>query len=225
MPKVIGHRGASADWPENTVAAFVGANSAGADWVELDVRLTALDEPVVIHDPFLPDGRVVCESPGRVLPSSIPRLREALDACSPMGVNVEIKHDPHEPGFHADRRIADIVVAALADAPTEILISSFDLAVIDRCRSLAPHVPTAYLVLDARSPSGAIEACVAGGHSAIHPWDPGVDEELVSAAHHAGLALNVWTVDDPERIARLAGWGVDGIVTNVPALARQVLGR
>ncbi|MCC6225442.1 MAG: glycerophosphodiester phosphodiesterase [Microthrixaceae bacterium] len=225
MPKVIGHRGASADWPENTVAAFVGASSAGADWVELDVRLTALDEPVVIHDPFLPDGRVVCELRGQDLPPSIPGLREALHACSPMGVNVEIKHAAEEPGFSADRHIAEIVVSALADAPSEVLISSFDLAVIDRCRSLAPHVPTAYLVLDARSPSGAIEACVEGGHSAIHPWDPGVDEALVAAAHHAGLALNVWTVDDPERIACLARWGVDGIVTNVPALARQVLGR
>lgn len=221
---IIAHRGASADWPENTVAAFGGARDAGAHWVELDVRLTADDRLVVLHDPFLADGRLVCELLGTDLPSEVPSLAEALDVCVPMGVNVEIKHDPAEPGFSDDRRIADLTVAALATRPVEVLISSFDLAVVERCRQLAPQLATAYLVLDARNPLDAVAACVAGGHGALHPWDPLVDEDLVERAHAAGLALNVWTVDDPERIRQLAAWGVDGIVTNVPAAARAALG-
>ena len=55
--RVIGHRGASHDHPENTVEAFGAAQAMGADWVELDVRVTADHELIVHHDPVLPDGR------------------------------------------------------------------------------------------------------------------------------------------------------------------------
>ena len=61
------------------------------------------------------------------------------------------------------------------------------------------------------------------GHGAIHPWDELVDESLVDGAHNRGLKVLVWTVDDEERIAELASWGVDGIITNLPGVARRVL--
>ena len=62
------------------------------------------------------------------------------------------------------------------------------------------------------------------GHAALHPYDATVTAELVSACHEAGLLVNVWTVDDPARIRELADIGVDGIVTNVPDVARHALG-
>lgn len=223
MVKIIGHRGASADWPENTLAAFRGAFTQGADWVELDVRSTIDSHLVVLHDPTLPDGRIIAEMAAAEVPPEVPTLADALRACVPMGVNVEIKHEPDGPGFWDDRRITDLTVAATADTPVPLLISSFDLAVIDRWRQLAPQVDTAYLVLDPRAPVDAIRRCVVNGHAALHPWDPCVDRDLIDAAHEEGIAVNVWTVDDPDRIAELAGWGVDGIVTNVPAVARRVL--
>jgi glycerophosphoryl diester phosphodiesterase len=222
---VIGHRGASADHPENTLAAFRGAKAQGADWVELDVRLTADDHLVVLHDPHLPDGRTVATTRRIDLPSDVPDLLAALEASAPMGVNVEVKHGAGEPGFTADRRIADLVAAALASPPCEVLVSSFDLEVIDRIRALRPELATAYLVLGADEPLDAVTACVRGGHVALHPWDPMVDEALVERCRAAGLDLNVWTVDDPDRIAELDGWGVHGIVTNVPAVARAALTR
>jgi len=223
MVKIIGHRGASADWPENTVAAFRGAYAQGADWVELDVRSTLDDALVVLHDPGLPDGRMVASIGSNEVPADVPTLAVALDACAPMGVNVEIKHDPADGGFREDRRITDLTVEAVAGLDLMLLISSFDLGVIDRWRCLAPQIPTAYLVLDPRSPLDAVTVCVDGGHAALHPWDPCVDRGLVDAAHEAGVAVNVWTVDDPDRIRELAAWGVDGIVTNVPGLARRAL--
>jgi glycerophosphoryl diester phosphodiesterase len=222
---VIGHRGASADHPENTLAAFRGARAQGADWVELDVRLTADDHLVVVHDPHLPDGRAVATTPLADLPAEVPDLAAALEASAPKGVNVEVKHGPGEPGFSPDRRIADLVAAALAMPPCEVLVSSFDLEVLGRIRILRPDLPTAYLVLGADEPVDAVAACVQGGHVALHPWDPMVDESLVERCRDAGVDLNVWTVDDPDRIAELAGWGVHGIVTNVPAVARAALAR
>jgi glycerophosphoryl diester phosphodiesterase len=48
---------------------------------------------------------------------------------------------------------------------------------------------------------------------------------LVALAHDQGVAVNTWTVDDPARMVELAGWGVDGVVTNVPDVARAALGR
>jgi glycerophosphoryl diester phosphodiesterase len=223
-PLVIGHRGASAEAPENTVAAFTIAAAQGADWVELDVRLTTDSELAVVHDAYLPDGRIVADLARSELPHQVPVLAEALAASVPMGVNVEIKHDPVEPGFADDRHIADITVAAVADSPVAVLISSFDLLVIDRVRHLAPELPTAYLVVDPTSPLDAVDACVTGGHSALHPWHKSVDAALVDRCHEAGLAVNVWTVDDPDRIRQLAALGVDGIVTNHPAIALEVLG-
>jgi glycerophosphoryl diester phosphodiesterase len=72
----------------------------------------------------------------------------------------------------------------------------------------------------------AAVAEVAGhGHAAIHPHHSVVDAEVVKRAHDAGLAVNTWTCDDPDRIRWLADTGVDGIVTNVPDLALQALGR
>ena len=61
------------------------------------------------------------------------------------------------------------------------------------------------------------------GHRAIHPWHPTVDRDVVERAHAVGIEVNVWTVDDPERIRELASWGVDAIITNRPAAARLAL--
>ena len=69
---VIGHRGASADSPENTLAAFRLAAAQGADWVELDVRLTTDSELAVLHDPYLPDGRPVFDLARSELPPDVP---------------------------------------------------------------------------------------------------------------------------------------------------------
>src|SRR3954462_15730102 len=83
---VIGHRGASHDYPENTLEAFEGAARQGADWVELDVRCTLDGALVVHHDPVLADGRAICETESLSLPPSVTTLALALAACPPMGV-------------------------------------------------------------------------------------------------------------------------------------------
>src|SRR5438445_9364775 len=107
---VYAHRGASAAFAENTVEAFRGAAAMGADWVELDVRRTADGALAVHHDARLADGRAIVETLSTELPASVPSLSDALAACAPLGVNVEIKNWRDDVDFDAEVRIAEPVV-------------------------------------------------------------------------------------------------------------------
>jgi glycerophosphoryl diester phosphodiesterase len=222
-PLVIAHRGASADAPENTVQAYQLAAAQGADWVELDVRRTADDHLAVLHDAVLADGRTLVDCARADVPASVPSLAEALDACTGMGVNIEIKNSAADPDYDPSDMVADAVVALLADrgGDDEVLISSFTPHTAARIRSLDASLATGFLVRQASVE--AVQATVAGGHQALHPWDHGTDEPAVVAAREAGLEVNVWTVDDPLRMRTLTAMGVTGIVTNVPGVARRTL--
>lgn len=227
MTLVIGHRGASHDFPENTLVAFAGALDQGADWVELDVRATADAVLVVHHDPVLPDGRAIAASAFADLPESVPKLAEALAAMGGMGVNVEIKNSPAEPGHDPTGWLAQATVTVIAEFgdQLDVLVSSFELDTLAAVRAADPDLATGYLVLSPDEPLDAVAAALSAGHVAINPWDPCVTEAGVARCHDAGLQVNVWTVDDPDRIRQLAEWGVDAVITNRPAAARAALGR
>ena len=225
-PLVYGHRGASAAAPENTIEAYVLARDQGADGVEIDVRRSADGILVLHHDPDLPDGRIVGATPAAELPASVPTLDDALDTCEGMVVNVEIKNIPGESDFDDTCSLADAVVGCLAarGARDQVVVSSFHLATIDRVRQLAPELTTGFLTLIEPTAADSVRRASKRGHGAIHPYHLFVDEALVAAAHDAGLAVNTWTVDEPADLVRLADLGVDGIVTNVPDVALEVLG-
>lgn len=227
---VIGHRGASHAHPENTLAAFQGAIDQGADGVELDVRRTSDGALALCHDETLADGRVVLELAAADLPPEVPQLAHALDVCRPLAVvNIEIKNWPDDGDFDHTARLADDVVALL-DARGELddgrnLISCFHLPTIDRVHQLAPGLPTAWLLGLVEDGADLVDRAAAHGHVAVHPHHAFVDEALVQRAHDAGLAVNTWTCDEPDRIRWLADQGVDAVVTNVPDVALRALGR
>ena len=222
---VIAHRGASATYPENTLEAFRGAAEQGADWVELDVRRTADRALVVHHDAHLPDGRAIVELAASDLPPSVPTLAEALDACAGMGVNIEIKNNQPDPDVDVDEYVAEATVALLAErgGRDEVLISSFNPATLARVRQGALHLATALLVIEPEP--DVVDVVSAAGHTALHPYDWFVDEDLVTRSHAAGVKVNVWTVDDADRMIELLALGVDGLCTNVPAVARGLIPR
>jgi len=202
--QVLAHRGASRAERENTVAAFERAAMMGADGAELDVRRTADDALVVHHDPRLGDGRIILETLAADLPEHVPTLSRALDACAGMWVNLEIKNDESEPDFDTTEWVAEQTMALLGrrGEPQRWLMSSFRIETMDRCRAIAPDLRTAWL-------------------TSIVPGD--VVEILLAKGHVAGLLVNTWTCDDPARMRELAEWGIDGICTNVPDIARSVL--
>ena len=224
-PLVIAHRGDSANHPENTVASYRSALEQGADWVELDVRRTADDVLVAHHDAHLADGRLIRDSAAGDLPGEVPTLAEAFEACEGMGVNVEIKHLPGDPD-HEDVHLVCDAVVGLASAyrpPEQLLVSSFDIAAVDLIRATDPGLPSGWIVAERYTADLVLERTIAHGHGAICPWDGLVDLHLVEHAHDRGLRVVVWTVDEPDRMVELAGWGVDGIISNDPGLLRRTL--
>jgi len=219
---IFAHRGASRAARENTIEAFELAVQQGADGVELDVRRTADDRLVVHHDATLDDGRAICELAAAELPEHIPGLDAALDACAGLVVNIEIKNAADQPDFDPDDWVAYRLAAMLAGraSPGRWLLSSFRYETVERFARLMPNVATAWLT--EQCSAAEIDRTAAGGHRAIHPNVDAVDQAAVDLAHAAGLAVNVWTCDDADRIAELIGWGVDGICTNVPDVALAV---
>ena len=216
-PRVMAHRGASYDRPENTAAAFAEARIQGADWVELDVRLSADGVLMVNHDAHYADGRPVRQVMACDAPADTLNLAEALEACEGMGVNVEVKNLPGE----LDHDASDLVCEAVAGLVgayrpiDELLVSSFDISAADRIRAAEPSLPTGWVVVARLGADMTLDRTVAHGHP--------VDESIVVSARERGLKVVVWTVDEPDRITQLADWAVDGIITNRPGLARSVL--
>lgn len=232
-PAIWAHRGASGDFQENTREAFLGAHDQGADWVELDVRLTKDGSLVVNHDAAYADGRGVWATPAGDRPGDALLLGEALEACHGMGVNIEIKNSPGDlgdastPGDNAvphDLEVADAVVEVAATSGVEVLISTFDEPTLERVRALQPRLATGFLVFDLNADPDLPERAAEAGDTAIHPWEPFVDEVFVERCRRLGLAINAWTVDDEARIKELTALGVDALITNFPGRTRAMLG-
>lgn len=225
MTLVVAHRGASGTAPENTVAAFELARAHGADWVELDVRRSADDVLVVHHDAHTADGRVVARTPAAELGADVATLAEAFEAASGMGVNVEIKNDPADPGYDAEHQIS-VAVAGLVSAYRgydAVLVSSFNVESLNRIRAIDPDLATAVLFYDAVSAPQWVDRASALGHNGIHPYYGLVDAALVDSAHLAGLTVGAWTVNDESTMAELVEMGVDAIITDYPDAARRVV--
>lgn len=224
MTLVIAHRGASLTRPENSIEAFQEARRLGADMVELDVRRTADGVLVVHHDPAVAGSGPLATLRDEAVHGEIPRLDDAIAACLPAAVNIEIKNDPDEPDWDETRSVAAAVAAFVAGRGIHdrVLVSSFDVASVDRVREVDPAIPTAMLTMNS---DGAVEECVRHGHGALHPFFALATPAFVEEAHAAGLAVNVWTVDSAELMCELVAMGVDGIFTNDPELALRTLGR
>jgi glycerophosphoryl diester phosphodiesterase len=225
-PEIVAHRGASAYAPENTLAAYDLALEQGADILELDVRSLADGSLVVAHDPTLErthgDARRLDRmgaSELAALPSPPPEFDTVLARyAGRTGLLVDLK-DP-APAMEA------CVVAALDahGAGATTAVQSFDHAALRRVKRLAPSLGVVALYsAGGPRPHGDL-AAVATFASGIGPWQGWVDAPLVAAARARGLRVRPWTVDDPAAITRLAGLGVDGVITNAPDVARAALG-
>lgn len=239
-PLIIAHRGASAEAPENTLAAYALAIEQGALLAECDIYLTADGVPVLFHDSDLErttNGR------GPIINFSLAHLKE-LDAGSwknaayagetiPTLVEfllaVKGKLRPVIEIKGKDREIESQVIRALRQAqfPSEdVMIFSFHYQVVEKIARLDPALPTTWLVTppEAGEDAGpffrrALEARV----SALGVSHDKLTPSFLRRAHESGLSLFVWTVNDAQRMVQLANMGVDGVITDRPALALEVL--
>jgi glycerophosphoryl diester phosphodiesterase len=226
---ILGHRGASHAEPENTIAAFARARAMGADGVELDVRRAADSTLVVHHDSGIDGFGLLVDHDFdaiRAAHPEIPTLREALDECAGMLVNVEIKCLPWEPDSDTPtREVARATVDLVRELGANVIISSFDLGAVDAVRALAPEFPTAWLTHGQSVADGAHRA-LAAGHEWLNPDRTQAlhaSPELIADLKRQGLQLSVWTVDDPAEAKKLAANGVGSIITNKPDQILQAL--
>jgi glycerophosphoryl diester phosphodiesterase len=233
---VIGHKGVPRLEAENRVASFARARQIGADGVELDVRRAGEPQTetrlAVWHDPILPDGRTLLGSDWAELRGAVDELGEVLDACAGLSlVNVEIKNWVDDRDYDETLAVADAVARVLAaraaDERAAFVVSCFHLPTVDRARvvldELAPEVATAWLLGKVDDVSDVVATVVEHRHRALHPHHRSVTPELNEAAHAAGLTVNAWTCNDPDRIRWLAEVGTDGIITDDVPGARSVL--
>ena len=227
MSKVLAHRGVTYEAADNSAAAFAGAVSLGIEGVELDVRATADGALICHHDAVVEGLGTFCELELAALPASVCTFAEAMAILDGLYVNVEVKNDPREPGYDPTGKLTAAVVAAIVDGgwAEQVILSSFNPEVLEQVRSLGARVPTGLLWEWGVDVSEGIAAACELGASAIHPWVLDLSEAQVVQAHAAGLGVNVWTANGPQDIERMGIWGVDGVITDTPAEARQILAK
>lgn len=196
--QIFGHRGASADALENTLAAFLLAAEQGADGIELDVRLTTDQQLLVVHDPI---SGTRADYPGQPTLDDVFATVGERFAC----INVELK----ESGNGLEARVLECI--ARHGTTERVLLSSFLPAALQKSPGL----------LCARLFSGSLPDDW-DNWPVLHPHYSLVTEETMALWRGAGKQVNVWTVNNPDEMRRLAALGVDGIITDVPALARQL---
>lgn len=241
-PVVLAHRAGAGEYPENSKAAFAAMASGGFSYVETDVHACATGELVLMHDEDL--GRttngtgLITEKPWSEVAKlkdesgEAPlRLEEALEEFPDLTFNVDVKSaGAVEPMTKLLRRPGMI---------DRILVASFAEARLKPIRAEVPGVRTSLgvagvtrMVLAARLPrpswsraalpgEGRAVACVQVPE--VFGALPVVTERFIALAHHLGLAVHVWTVNEARDMARLLNAGIDGLVTDVPELARKLI--
>jgi glycerophosphoryl diester phosphodiesterase len=237
----IAHRGASGHAPENTMAAFRHAVELGASFIETDLQITRDARVIAMHDftldrttngkgqvhlltleeiRTLDAGAWFGDHEGKAFPGErVPTLKEILDFAKERDVifYLEIKSGPAWGIEHA-------VVAALRDqnASARVVILSFDPSTLDSVHRLDSTMMTGFLC---EHPSNdLVERTVRAGARQLVARGDLVTSAVVDKAHHAGLQVVAWTINEVDQMQRLIGTGVDGIITDYPDRLLSVLG-
>jgi glycerophosphoryl diester phosphodiesterase len=221
-PRTVGHRGASAHAPENTLRAFELAIEGGLDLVELDVYLSRDGAIVVIHDEDLrrTAGRpeAVASLTGDELAKvdlgdgqGVPRLTDVFDlARGRIGVYVELK------GARTGAALGDLVRAG-GSIGVEMIAGSFEPTLVKELRARAPEIPRS--VLFPRATAAVMTAtCASVGATYAHPCFRPIDRELVEALHAAGLAVMAPHTNDPAEARAFAALGIDVLASDDPSV-------
>lgn len=243
-PDVIAHRGSSGIAPENTLAAVRDAIEQGASHLEVDVQRTVDGHLVLLHD----DGPARTTDVAAVFPDRrhdpvdtftlaelrrldagswfgpefagepIPTLDELVAlAGSRIGVLLEVKDPVRHPGI--EHRLAEV----LRGTDGQVVVQSFDHDAMQRFAALAPRVPVG-LLTEVRLSSAELSAAARYARQ-VNPDLAVVDRDHVEEIHGLGMACNVYTVNAGRDMRALLAIGVDGIITDYPAVLLDLLSR
>jgi glycerophosphoryl diester phosphodiesterase len=230
--EVIGHRGAGGTRPENTMAAVRKAIEDGADWIEIDVQETADDQIVVVHDSdFMKSAGVATKVWDATMEdiaaidigssfdpayadARAPLLRDVLEAAKGRAnVIIELKYYGHDVDLE-NRVIAIVEDMDMADS---IATMSLKYPAVQKMRELRPDWRTGVLAATSVGDLSGLEGdfiAVSGGS---------VSRRLLDRAEAAGKDVYVWTINDAPGMSRMISMGVDGLITDYPDLARDVI--
>ena len=246
-PLIIGHRGASAHAPENTLAAFQMAIDAGADGIEFDVQLARDGVPVVIHDATLkrtglrPENvaELTSKQLGKIDVGSwfnakypkradaaysqetVATLVQVLELCRDFDGLIYIELKVNVPEYIS---LATAVCDVIRDSPrlSQMIVKSFKLAAIPQVRYLLPEVQTAALFEPSimtilRRRKYIIAMALEFGAHHISLHHSLVTRKFVSLATEAGMPVTIWTADNPRWVKRCRKLGIGALITNDPA--------
>ncbi len=241
IPVVLGHRGDKLFAPENTLSSFRQAADKGADGVEFDVKLTADGQVIILHDQTVDrttngTGNVAhlplsalreldasIQFPGQFPGEKIPTLIEVFEALG-QRVYMNIHLTNHATPFDAlVSRVVDLV--RKHGLEKKVFFSSFLPHNLSRARHLMPEVPCGLLTMKGKLGYLGRTFGWRNGMDALNPvfWD--VTPSLVDRVHAAGKRIYAWPVTNAADIKSMIGFGVDGIITDDPALVLSLLGR
>jgi glycerophosphoryl diester phosphodiesterase len=238
-PMLFAHRGSCAHAPENTIAAFelaVKQFTTQPAAIELDVKLSADKEVMVIHDASVDrttdgKGQVNQLTLGQLKQldagsffnpafrgEKIPTLDDVFEAVGHQAfINIELTNYS-SPLDQLPKYVAQVVKRH--NLSHSVMFSSFLPFNLPFIRYMLPNAVCGLLLLPGM-PGSCPATMVA--HEALHPEIRDVTPELVERVHKTGHRVHVWTVNAPADIQRLADWGVDGIFTDDPPGAQQAL--
>lgn len=238
--RIIGHRGARREAPENTLAGFRHLRALGIDHVELDVRLSRDNQLVVIHDATVDrttDGQgsvreqsaaelgilnAAARFPGWQEATPVPLLRDVLAEWPDLkSIQLEVKTTQVPDLQRIATGIAELVAEFdLLDVAT---VTSMDTRMLAIMHQRAPQIRRGYVA--ERFTRDPLTQCALYQCSLLATNYRRVGPGLVAAAHEQELKFSVWTVNDVQIAHRLRDWGVDSLITDVPSLMLQHLPR
>jgi glycerophosphoryl diester phosphodiesterase len=231
--KFYAHRGASADFPEHTLAAYHGAIEQGALGFECDVRVTKDEVLILWHDANMKkeakNAAIIANSTYEQIKQIYPTamtLNELLDLAieNKKSLALETKHP-----VPSGNRVEELIIAelhkredAIRKSGIDIAIMSFSWFAIEKIKKMDSTIKTVMLLHDFNQKLSRrfTSAQVIGPSIAMIKKSP----ELVTEIKNSGKELYVWTVDSTEDLQYCASVGVDIVMTNRPAHARSVLG-
>lgn len=229
---VIAHRGAAGAAPENTLASVTQAVNDGADWVEIDVQESRDGEVVVVHDS---DFMKLAGNPLKVWDGDlaeirqidvgswfdprfsdqrVPTLREVLEAIKGRSrLVIELKYYGHDQRL--EQRVVDIVEHS--GMSEDVVVMSLKLQGVEKLHTLRPDWTTGLLAASAVGDLSRLDVDFLAVNQGM------ASRAFIRRAHAAGKRVFVWTINDALSLSRWMSMGVDGIITDEPALAREVL--